>query len=227
MALSGLSTRTVLTAEKLTFCRLSEYSSILKHTERMEACVNRAAANAVAVSAGRARWRWELKQKNGKTLLCSQLYFACIKHFPPLTGQVVINHRKVLNHIYILAFRHGCNACVLANNMLSFQRSVDCNWKSRKVWKTHTCLHTDTETRTHKCCACLCLHMEQSIHAMFASLTNTRLYLHVPSHNQPSKQRVAYAHPLWDVKSGWITHHWMEDMASTVHKRAASDQSAS
>lgn len=55
MALSGLSTRTVLTAEKLTFCRLSEYSSILKHTERMEACVNRAAANAVAVSAGRAR----------------------------------------------------------------------------------------------------------------------------------------------------------------------------
>lgn len=67
MALSGLSTRTVLTAEKLTFCRLSEYSSILEHTERMEACVNRAAANAVAVSAGRARSRWELKhRKMGK-----------------------------------------------------------------------------------------------------------------------------------------------------------------
>lgn len=67
MALSGLSTRTVLTAEKLTFCRLSEYSSILEHTERMEARVNRAAANAVAVSAGRARSRWELKhRKMGK-----------------------------------------------------------------------------------------------------------------------------------------------------------------
>lgn len=31
MALKGLSTRTVLTAEKLTFCRLSEYSNILQH----------------------------------------------------------------------------------------------------------------------------------------------------------------------------------------------------
>lgn len=34
MALSGLSTRTVLTAEKLTLCRLSEYSSILQRRER-------------------------------------------------------------------------------------------------------------------------------------------------------------------------------------------------
>lgn len=34
MALSGLSTRTVLTAEKLTFWRLREYSSILQPRER-------------------------------------------------------------------------------------------------------------------------------------------------------------------------------------------------
>lgn len=34
MALRGLSTRTVLTAVKLTFCRLREYSNILQHMER-------------------------------------------------------------------------------------------------------------------------------------------------------------------------------------------------
>lgn len=37
MALSGRSTRTVLTAEKLTFCRSSEYSSILQGGAQREA----------------------------------------------------------------------------------------------------------------------------------------------------------------------------------------------
>lgn len=45
MALRGLSTRTVLTAEKLTFSRLREYSNILRHTERKKKNMFRNSSN--------------------------------------------------------------------------------------------------------------------------------------------------------------------------------------
>lgn len=224
MALSGLSTRTVLTAERLTFCRLSEYSSILEHTERKEACVNRAAANAVAVSAGRARSRWELKHREmGKRYYVANYILHVLNTSHPSQGKrwlIIVRFWTTFTFLLLeMAAMH-----VFWQTICFHSSALWTATESPEKFEKHTLTHWHWDTHTHSAVpVCACTLSKASTRC----LTNTRLYSHVPSHNQSSKQRVAYAHPLWDVKSGWITHHWVEDMASTVHKRAASDQSAS
>lgn len=96
MALSGLSTRTVLTAEKLTFCKLREYSNILQHMEREKEnmCKHNKPNTFIAITAHTAEPLWSsgtTNTENVRAILCSQLYIACITCSPALTGQVVIN----------------------------------------------------------------------------------------------------------------------------------------
>lgn len=70
MALRGLSTRTVLTAEKLTFCRLREYSSILQPQERKkQLCKKNKKTAATSGNKNKA---------NVRAIICSQLRAACI-----------------------------------------------------------------------------------------------------------------------------------------------------
>lgn len=72
MALSGLSTRTVLTAEKLTFCRLREYSSILQPRERKKEQRKTSEKNKkTAASSGKKN------TANVRVIICSQLRAAC------------------------------------------------------------------------------------------------------------------------------------------------------
>lgn len=95
MALRGLSTRTVLTAEKLTFCRLREYSSILQQTERRRENLCRCSSNKphilITQTAEPAQSSGNKTPENIRAILCSQLYMACNTRSLTLSGRVVIN----------------------------------------------------------------------------------------------------------------------------------------